>query len=321
MARLVHLAPERLQRRIQRSGLRGEEWTISVGAERLRVDEAIFAMPSYRDEQVTYQWLRELRSWRNGERLVAVTFEIDASSEVLFGRFGKQKERGHHQDAYAAIEADPWGAEVVAFGPISPNRIISVRSIRQDIGWQGTPEPTSHDDCACPACLPSGHPKLMRRIRAQFNGAIERIHGAGMEPESILEALSHMDTALERGRGRLSPKRLLSLSSHADARVRKEVASMLRYFKWNDVVEPVSRLIEDADPAVRLKAIGTALFGSGPGTALSMAGDDPELLIALCADLEWSADSSADAALERLSAHGHAGVRAAASQAADGRVK
>ncbi len=314
MARLVHIAPEQLQKRIERSGLRGEEWTIPVGKDKVRMGEAIFAMPSYRDEQVTYQWVRELKTWRHSARMVAVIFEIDAATEVLYGRFGKPKRRGIPHEAYVAIEADPMGAEVVVSGPIALDQIVSVRSIRQDIGWQGTPEPSPHGNCACPACLPSGHPKLMRRIRAQYNAAIERIHGAGGDPKTIVDSLSELSPALERGRGRLSPKRLVSLTRHEDPCVRKEITSKLSYFKWGDVEEHVVSLIADPNTDVRSKALETMLHGGGLGVARSHAGDHPELLQTLCFGMEYMDGPQVDSTLKELAAHGHAGVRAAAKR-------
>ncbi len=321
MARLVHIAPERLQRRIERSGLRGEEWTIPVGEEKVRLAEAIFAMPSFPDEQLTYQWVRELRSWRSGARMVAVTFEVDADAELFFGRFGETKKRGGHHDAYVAIEADPFGAEVVVNGPIPKEKVISVRSIRQDIGWQGSPDPTSHWNCTCPACLPTGHPKLMRRLRALYAAGIQKIRGADGDASVILDALSEMSTALERARSRLSPKRLLSLTGHPDPRVRKEVLSSFTYFRWSDVEETVTRLLGDPVPDVRAEALETMLFGSGFGNARAHAGEDPELLEALCHGVEFMDDSRVDPTLDELSSHEHAGVRAAARQVIDWRAQ
>ena len=314
MARLVHIAPERLLRRIERSGLRGREWLIPAPEGTIRVDEAIFAAPSFPDEQITYQWVRELRSWAKGARMVAVTFEIDADTEVFFGRFGKPKERGNHRDAYAAIEKDPWGAEVVACGPIARERILSVRTIRQDIGWQETPERSGHRDCACPVCLPSGHPKLMRRLRAQFNGALERAHASSGDPEVILRSLSDMDDALQRGRGRLSPKRLHSFVQHASPRVRARTANSLRYFRWDEVAEAVHRLVRDPDPDVQEEAMDTAILGGGIGFARTSAGEDPKLLVLLCETMDYATDSNADAMLETLASHQHEDVRTAASE-------
>lgn len=48
MPRLVHLAPERLARRIDRSGLRGAPWEIEVDGVARNVAEVVFAMPVVR---------------------------------------------------------------------------------------------------------------------------------------------------------------------------------------------------------------------------------------------------------------------------------
>lgn len=312
MPRLVHLAPEPLHRRIERSGLRGTPWVIPATGGKVSMKEAIFAMPSFRDEQITYQWLRELRSWLSGGRLIAVTFEVSDSAEVFYGRFGKTKKSGSPHAARTGIEADPWGSEVVLNGPVSKDQIVSVRSVRQDIGWQGTPEPSSHEDCACPACLPSGHPKFMRRVRGLFNGGIERIHAASGDPDIILNELCHMAPAFERGRERLTPKRLLSLTVHADNRVRAEIAGLLGYFRWSDVEEHAAGLLLDLDKDVRARAIGTVLRKTPPAAALALMGDHPARLSAFCEGLEYSSDGEADAVLKGLLAHDHVGVRAAA---------
>lgn len=321
MARLLHLAPARLRRRIERAGLRGRPWTLPVETEAReeRLEETIFATPVLRDDQITYQWVRELRAWANGAPLVGVVFEVERDTELLYGRFGKAKEIGNHHQAYTAIEADPWGAEVVVQGPIRPAQILELRSIRQDIGWQGTPDGSGHENCACPACIPSGHPKLMRRVRAQFQRGLDRIHRAAGDPDELLAALSGMDSAIERGQGRLEPGRLTSLAQHPDARVRRAVAWELAHFKWSTVQAALTSLIRDKDRSVSTSALEAMERTASAGQVRALCGEDPVLLVELCDVLEWSSDKGADAVLEQLGRHGDPGVRTAAAAAYDAR--
>ena len=312
MPKLMHLAPARLERRIQRSGLRGRPWQFRIDAGLVREREAVFSFPVLPDFSMTHQWLRELRRWNGRSRLVAVYFKLDGTELVYAGRFGARKSRVPLTDALQLVTADPWGAEIAVPRAVSATSIVSVREIRQDVGWVATPDGVMHGDesCVCPVCLPSGTPKLMRKLRGQYNRALERIHAA-VDDGEVVSALQRMELPLERARGRLSPKKLLSLAKHPSSHVRGILAYNLGFFSRNEVVKTLELLLEDEDQGVQTSAIDSLVRLVGPISVVRRV-TARALLIYLADELTWSCDETAEQALEILRANDDEAVRAAA---------
>jgi hypothetical protein len=110
--RLVHLASEKVARRIERSGLRGNACWVNVDGVRHDVPEAVYAMPVVADISITYQWLRELRRRGHG-KLVAVHFAVPGEERVYVGRYGPDKKVGPARKMIRVLLQQPLGAEVL----------------------------------------------------------------------------------------------------------------------------------------------------------------------------------------------------------------
>jgi hypothetical protein len=303
MPRLLHLAPATLEHRIRRSGLRGRSWTLPTTDGPQAYDEAIFAMPVTADIQVSHQWLRELRQWRGGVRMAAVVFRMDSAEPALFGRYGQPRRRGTLGEAVRGLMEDPWGSELVLHGPIPASAVVSIAVPRQDIGWTGGPG--QHVDCTCPCCLPHGHPKLVRRLRARYHASIDQVRAGQKAGDAtqIVAGLASMNVALERAGGRLSPARLLSLADHEDFGVRKALAWVLGYFSDPAAQDALGRLASDVDPRVMRGALESLLRSVGVTRTRALLGDHEPALIDLCDFLDLYDSEATRAVLRDLCQH------------------
>lgn len=319
MPKLIHLAPKKLELRIRRSGLRASPALIVDADEHVTL-HGVFAMPVLPDFQKTYQWIRELRSWR-GE-LVAVHFRVPTDEHIYVGHYGKTKLHGPAGEVLTWFRDEPsnaWGGEVFVPRRIDKGEIIDIKAIRQDVGWRQTPHVNHKYQCVCEGCLPPGSPKLLRRCRAVFNRGVERIRKAeeksGSEAE-VIEALRGMSVALERVGYRLSPKKLLSLSNHGSPLVRRELALTLGYFSGLDE-SALLPLLNDEDRAVQVAASRAALRGLGPQRGLEVVrrAEDASLVGELVDELRHSSAKGAKAALEQLATSTDQVLAARAAQA------
>lgn len=264
MVRLLHLAPESLRRRIERSGLRGHPRSFDVsGAGDIDEPEVIFAMPVLEDFAATHQWVRELRRGQRG-RLVAVHFRVPDDEVVLVGRYGPKKERRRAGEAVSTVRGAPWGQEIVVCRRVAAREIVAVRDIRQDVGWVETPDSDHKYQCVCQLCLPSGSPDVFRRCRAAFNHGVQRAHSGPSDAASVLEALRPLDLPLERVAHRLEAKKLLSFARHSDDRVRGCVCWLFGYFRREQVLAPLLELLDDPCESVRHSALEALVRVAGP---------------------------------------------------------
>src|SRR6478735_5151925 len=203
MPRLVHLAPERLVRRIERAGLRGGSSVVVADGVTHKIVEGVFAMPVVPDFAVTHQWLRELRRWGRG-RMVAVHFSIPAEEPVYVGRYNSEKSYGPARRMIPIILHKPFGAEVLVPRSIPIRDVIAILRIRQDVGWVENPDTPHKFDCVCVACLPSGSPRLKRRIRRAYQAALASAKAAQSSDE-LLQFLNSLYLPLERAAAHLPP--------------------------------------------------------------------------------------------------------------------
>ena len=264
MVRLLHLAPESLRRRIERSGLRGQSRQFDVaGAGQTKEPEAIFAMPVLDDFSATHQWVREMRRWRRG-RLVAVHFGVPDEEEVLAGRYGPNKHRLRIVEAVSTIRESPWGQELILCRRVPAKDIVAIRDIRQDVGWVETPDSDHKYQCVCAQCLPPGSPDVFRRCRAVFNNGVQKAHSGPSDAASLLAALRPLDVPLERAGQRLEAKKLLSLARHEDDEVRRCVAWLFGYFRKEQVLTPLLSLLDGPSAGVRSSALEGLLRVAGP---------------------------------------------------------
>jgi hypothetical protein len=296
--RLVHLAPERLTRRIERSGLRGTACSVTVDGVAHEVHEAIYAMPVVPDISTTYQWTRELRQWGRG-RLVAVHFTIPSGELVYVGRYGSEKRAGTAGKMIPVLLQTPLGSEVLVPRSVGKAEITRISHIRQDIGWVENPDTTHKFDCVCIACLPSGTARLHRRIRRAYEAGIAKAR-ASATPEQVVDSLRNLYLPLERGAKWLRPEPLLTLASHPEVQVRKCAIDNLRYLKGPRIE---NRLVESlADPETSSPALESLLSCAGPAaTHAHVVRVAPHLMTDLAEALRYCAGTAAREVLALLS--------------------
>ncbi|MEM6957160.1 MAG: HEAT repeat domain-containing protein [Myxococcota bacterium] len=287
MPRLLHLAPEPLRKRIERSGLRGDPYRFGHGPDARDVREAVFAMPFLQDFSTTYQWVRELRRWRR-TRLVAVTFRVPDDEPVLVGPYSQPKQRLPATQAVASLACDPWGNEIVVMRAVSAKAIVHVRAVRQDVGWEESPNPKHRSACVCPACLLKGSPDLMRRCRAIYNRTLQRVHSGSGDAEDVRRELRALELPLERVGKRLPAKRLLSLSRHHDERVRAMVTGFLGYFSKTEALDALIDRLSDRSPDVQRTSVQSLLAVVGDETWNHVRPRGEALQTLLVHELEWS---------------------------------
>ncbi len=299
MPRLVHLAPERLVRRIERAGLRGSTCVVLVDGVTYKIEEGVFAMPVVPDFSVTHQWLRELRRWGRG-RMVAVHFSIPAEEPVYVGRYSAEKSYGPARKMIPALLQKPLGAELLVPRRIASRDVVEISRVRQDVGWVETPDTPHKFDCVCVACLPSGTARLKRRIRRAYQAAIAGAKAA-QSSDAVLESLSALYLPLERAAAHLPPEPLLLFTRHVDARVRSSAIQSLGAFH-SPLVE--SRLAEClVDGEVSSTAVESLVDCGGPQRAFERVRSlAPHLLLHLVETLRYHSGHTAMDVLNALAA-------------------
>ncbi len=234
-------------------------------------------MPLLRDRWTTYQWARELRRWQQGQRIVAVTFQVPDQTAVWAGRYNGEPRSMTAAETSVWVEANPHGAEVLVPGSIGVKAIQRIQEIPQLIGWTETPEATEKWDCVCPACLPPGLPDLHRRLKGAFDRAIAALRQATTVNDKF-QALEQMEEPAWRSRGRLSAKRLTSLAQSPEPILRGQVARLLGSFRWAEVEATLRKLSRDPDEMVRENAVHGIWSALGLARATLVLADDPEAL-------------------------------------------
>lgn len=142
MARFTHLARERDQKRILRSGIKPP-----------RRSPGVFAMPVLPDFYASHQWLRELRGLRNAT-LVAIDFVIADDEPVLVGHYSKDHVPTTAARAIGTImhAEDPRGFEVVLPRKVERSEIRRIRQVPQVVGWRYWPDAHGTRPCTCDYC-------------------------------------------------------------------------------------------------------------------------------------------------------------------------
>lgn len=254
MPRLVHLAPESRRKAIERSGIRASAALVVAGSSaRTRVPRAVYAMPVLLDFSVSYQWLRELRRW-HGERMIAVHFVVPSDEPVLVGRYDAPHEALPLRDAIRRVLAAPMGSELVLTRAIRAREVVGIRDVTQLVGWTEVPEPGGAFDCLCAACVAPGTRDLARRVRAAYERHVLAAR-RGTTSSDVRRALANLETPLERARGRIAPDKLVAFTKSKDADVRRAAVALLRYFRWAEVEDLLSRALRDDHGGVRGAAV------------------------------------------------------------------
>ncbi len=177
MSGFVHLAPERLARKMRYGGIK----TARVFLRNADVRRGVYAFPVLPNYTLSHQWLRELK--RGGARtIVGVYFRLPDDEPVVLGHYG----RGHIW-VTASVAAgflrrmtgrdkDMRGYEIIIPRKIQPKEIRKVRALPQKLGWRYWPEAHGHRPCGCPVCWERGSIRS-RRIRDEWLAGEAELEG------------------------------------------------------------------------------------------------------------------------------------------------
>jgi hypothetical protein len=264
--RLVHLAPASAERAIRKSGIRGAKAKFATSpTTEIALTHAVYAMPVVADYWTTLQWLRELRRGHD-ERLIAVYFRVPDAEAVLCGRYSGVHTLRTATSAAAWVLKNPAGAQVVVPRSVSAKELVSIKTVKQLVGWTEIPEGSNKYGCVCAICLPRGDRQLMRRVRAAFAAGLAAARRAGTDAQ-LLDALNHLELPLERAADRLEHDKLVAYSRASSARVRRTVARLLGYFGFSKVKGDLQRLVDDPHLEVRREAIESLVRAGGSARA------------------------------------------------------
>lgn len=286
--RCIHLFPENKRNSLHRSGIRGSKIKLYTADGPLELRSGVYSMPVLEDNQLTFQWLRELKRWHR-QRMLAAVFLIPDDTAVWVGHFGEV----HH--LLPANQAAGWmltqtqGTEMIIPRSIAKRELVCIRELDQRVGWTEQPDQQlCLGHCVCSACLPAGLPDLFRRLRAAYYHEIARLR-AGQNLDEQLDALGQMEAPLERAGRRFSPRRILSQAKSAEPTVRSSLARLLGWFHWKDVGPVVVELLSDRDNRVSGEALQALwkLRGSLESARLLL---DHSLAAQLLELLEWEFD-------------------------------
>jgi len=136
MATFIHIADERLTRRILRGGIRATEFAARA-RDTAAPRRGVFCMPVVANFQMTFQWLRELK--RRGYRLArGIQFRIDDTEAVFIGHYNQvpQEMTVAQSIAFFLQAEDPRGLQVLVPRAIAAREITGIRSIPQVTGWR-----------------------------------------------------------------------------------------------------------------------------------------------------------------------------------------
>lgn len=264
--RLVHLAPASAERAIRKGGIKGAKASFTTSpTTHVALTHAVYAMPVVADFWTTFQWLRELRR-AHDERLVAVYFRVPDAELVHCGRYSGAHTQRTAAAAAAWVVRNPAGAQVVVPRSITAKEVISIKRVKQLVGWTELPEGTNKYGCVCAVCLPRGDRQLMRRVRGAFAAALAAARRASTDAE-LLDALNDFELPLERAADRLDHTKLVAYSRAPSARVRRKAAGLLGYFGFSKVKAELQRLLDDPRLGVREEAVDSLVRAGGSARA------------------------------------------------------
>jgi hypothetical protein len=150
MATFIHLAPEKVIKRIRRAG-------IMPAAPRGNYPAGVFALPVTPQFFVSHQWLRELR--RGGQRVICGVYFRTADTEPVWIGYYNQPHVKVTAARAAAMMMETQGRlgfEVVIPRKILPDEIHRVRHLPQLVGWRYRPDSHRVHYCGCIACVGRG---------------------------------------------------------------------------------------------------------------------------------------------------------------------
>lgn len=139
MATFIHIADERMRRRILRGGILATQFADQQD------DPAtprcgVFCVPVVPNFQMTFQWLRELK--RRGFRLACgIQFRISDTEAVFVGHYNQVPQRmtAAQSIAFFLQAQDPRGLQVIIPRAIAAREVTGIRAIPQVTGWRFYP--------------------------------------------------------------------------------------------------------------------------------------------------------------------------------------
>jgi hypothetical protein len=307
--RFVHLAPASAERAIRKGGIRGAKARVVTSSTAdVALAHAVYAMPVVADFWTTFQWLRELRRGHD-ERLVAVYFRVPDSELVHCGRYSEPHALRTAAAAAAWVLRNPAGAQVLVPHSVSARDVVSIKRLKQLVGWTEVPEASRKFACVCSACLPHGDRQLMRRVRGAFTRGLAAARRARSEAE-LFTALGDLELPLERAADRLDHTKLLGFTRAPSPKIRRATARLLGYFGFSKVQDVLESLLDDPHADVREEAVESLVRAGGVVRASKLlATSSGEAISCLLELLEFENDLVALEALERFADHPDADVR------------
>ena len=132
MPLLVHLTDASDAATIERVGLIGRPACFPGAglSDKVRLSQAVFAMPCLPNELATHQWMTELLG-RGMREIVAVHFEMDDHLKVWVGRYQKEHASVLLKDAVKRMEsaADLRGWEIIIPGHVPAGAVCELRAV------------------------------------------------------------------------------------------------------------------------------------------------------------------------------------------------
>lgn len=185
---LVHIAPHKERKHIQRAGLHPGKGSAGV-----------YCTPLSRDFMRSHQWVREIKRTHGGRSFVAVYFSMPLDTEVIIGHYATRANESRPclplQEAITLFNAQrDLGWEIILPHGVPASAIARIRPVPL-VGWRYYPGAHGHF-CACPGCLSRGEYNS-RRARLAY----EQERGGGARRETyhdLLAALTHAATQLAR---------------------------------------------------------------------------------------------------------------------------
>lgn len=260
--RFVHLARASTERTIRKGGLKGAKAIVPTSAKTsIALARAVYAMPVVADFWTTFQWLRELRR-SHGERLVAVYFRVPDDEPVHCGRYSEPHVVRTAAAAAAWVLKNPAGAQVVVPRSIAAREVVSIKGMKQLVGWTEIPEASKKSACVCWACLAQGDRHLMRRVRGAFAAGLTAARRASSDDE-LRAALGRLEVPLERGRDRLDHAKLVRFARAASPEIRRSAARLFGYFGFSKIQGHLRVLLDDPELEVRHEAVEALVRAGG----------------------------------------------------------
>ena len=153
MAAFVHVTEENNKNSIIKNGIKLR--TIHYE----QINKGVFCMPVISDFYATPQWVREIKQYNSGNKIIAVYFKIPDDEIIFCGKYNEDVQKIKAAETHKIFigAKDKMGFQAIVTRKILKNEITKIKDIPQIIGWRHFQK--SHEQgkrCLCPACLAKG---------------------------------------------------------------------------------------------------------------------------------------------------------------------